>query len=59
VFPVDDDGMAVVLNRPEFWAKAQEWVQDIRLPQEHAWATPMIDRMRDMGLDRQKTGWWA
>ena len=56
VFPAEGDVMAVVLNRPEFWSQTQEWVQDIRTPKEHMWASPMIDKMKDIGIDRHKIG---
>ena len=56
VFPADGDVMAVVLNRPEFWAIAQDWVQDIRTPQQHMWTLPMIDKMKDIGIGRHKVG---
>src|SRR5437868_5092003 len=56
VFPREGDVMAVVLNRPEFWARAQEWVSDLRTPKHHHWAVPMIDRMRDLNLDGKKIG---
>ena len=56
VFPAEGDVMAVALNRPEFWGTVQEWVQDIRTPQQHMWASPMIDKMKDLGIDRHKIG---
>ena len=56
VFPAEGDVMAVALNRPELWGTVQEWVQDIRTPQQHMWASPMIDKMKDLGIDRHKIG---
>jgi Xaa-Pro aminopeptidase len=56
VFPLEGDVMAIVLNRPEFWARAQEWVTDLRTPKHHHWATPMIERMNDLKLDGKKIG---
>ncbi len=56
VFTIEGDVTAVVLNRPEFWARAQEWVTDLRTPKHHIWSAPMIDRMRDLGLDGKRIG---
>lgn len=56
VFPREGEVMAVVLNRPEFWLRAQNWVTDLRTPKHHVWSAPMIDRMRELGIDRQRIG---
>ena len=56
VFPREGEVMAVVLNRPEFWLRAQNWVTDLHTPKHHVWSAPMIDRMRDLGIDRQRIG---
>jgi Xaa-Pro aminopeptidase len=56
VFPGEGEVTAVVLNRPEFWARAQEWVTDLRTPRHHTWSGPMIERMRDLGISNQRVG---
>jgi Xaa-Pro dipeptidase len=56
VFPREGEVTAVVLNRPEFWARTQNWVTDIRTPKRHLWSGPMIERMRELGIDRQRVG---
>jgi len=56
VFPLDGEVTAVVLNRPEFWARAQDWVSDLRTPQHHMWSLPMTDRMKELGIDRHRVG---
>ena len=56
VFPLDGEVTAVVLNRPEFWARAQDWVGDLRTPQHHMWSLPMTDRMKELGIDRHRVG---
>ncbi|HZT05455.1 MAG TPA: M24 family metallopeptidase [Chloroflexota bacterium] len=56
VFPRQGDVTAIVLNRPEFWSRAQEWVGDLRTPKRHTWSAPMIDRMRELKLDRAQIG---
>lgn len=56
IFPAEDDVTAVVLNRPEFWAAAQDWVTDIRTPIHHTWAKPIIDRLRELNADDQRIG---
>ncbi|HLG73250.1 MAG TPA: M24 family metallopeptidase [Chloroflexota bacterium] len=56
VFPLEGDPMAVVLNRPEFWAGAQDWVTDIRTPKHHTWSIPMLDRIRELGLESERIG---
>lgn len=56
VFPLEGDVTAIVLNRPEFWARAQNWVTDLRTPRRHLWSQPIIDRMREVGIERQRVG---
>jgi Xaa-Pro aminopeptidase len=56
VFPREGEATAVVLNRPEFWGRAQNWVTDLRTPKHHVWSAPMIDRMRELGIDRHRIG---
>lgn len=56
VFPLEGEVTAVVLNRPEFWAGAQDWVTDIRLPKHHTWSEPMLDRLRELKLENERIG---
>src|SRR5687768_16347541 len=56
VFPRDGEVTAVVLNRPEFWARAQDWVTDLRLPNHHTWSASAIDRLREIGAERSRIG---
>jgi Xaa-Pro dipeptidase len=56
VFPLEAEVTAIVLNRPEFWAGAQEWVTDIRTPKHHAWSGPMIDRVGELQLEHERIG---
>ena len=56
IFPLEGEVMAVVLNRPEFWAGAQDWVADIRTPKHHTWSLPMIDRLRELKLEGERIG---
>ena len=56
VFPLESEVMAVVLNRPEFWAGAQDWVTDMRTPKHHMWSSPMVDRLRELKLEGERIG---
>jgi len=56
VFPRAGEVTAIVLNRPEFWARTQNWVSDIRTPRRHLWSGPMIERMHELGIERQRIG---
>jgi Xaa-Pro dipeptidase len=56
VFPLEGDVTAVVLNRPEFWGAAQDWLTDIRTPKHHMWSLPMLDRLRELGMDGERIG---
>src|SRR5713226_5743264 len=56
VFPLEGDVTAIVLNRPEFWRRAQEWVTDIRTPTRHMWSEPMIDRLRELRITDGRVG---
>jgi Xaa-Pro aminopeptidase len=56
VFPIEGDATAVVLNRPEFWGAAQDWVTDIRTPAHHMWSTPLIERLRELGMEEERIG---
>ncbi|HEX6512002.1 MAG TPA: aminopeptidase P family N-terminal domain-containing protein, partial [Chloroflexota bacterium] len=56
VFPLEGDVMAIVLNRPEFWLAAQGWVTDVRTPKRHTWSIPMIERLRELGLEGERIG---
>jgi len=56
VFPRRGEVTAIVLNRPEFWARAQEWVADLRTPKHHTWSMPAIERLRELGADRSRIG---
>ncbi len=56
VFPREGEVTAIVLNRPEFWARAQNWVTDLRTPRHHVWSAPVIDRLHELGVDRSRIG---
>lgn len=56
VFPLEGEVTAIVLNRPEFWARAQNWVTDIRTPRRHLWSQPIIDRLNELGVQRERIG---
>jgi Xaa-Pro aminopeptidase len=56
IFPVEAEVTAIVLNRPEFWARSQNWVTDLRSPRRHLWSQPMIDRMHEIGIEHQRVG---
>ena len=56
VFPSEGDVTAVVLNRPEFWAAAQDWVTDIRIPIHHTWSEPIVQRLRELKMEDQRIG---
>jgi Xaa-Pro aminopeptidase len=56
VFPREGEVTAIVLNRPEFWARAQEWVTDLRTPDHHLWSAPVIARLRELGAERSRIG---
>lgn len=56
VFPLLGEVTAVVLNRPEFWARAQNWVSDLRTPRHHVWSEPIVERLHELGIDRQRVG---
>ena len=56
VFPLEGEPMAVVLNRPDFWAGAQDWIADIRTPKHHMWSLPMLDRLRELKLEGERIG---
>lgn len=56
VFPREGEVTAIVLNRPEFWARAQNWITDLRTPKHHMWSLPIIERMRELGVDRHRVG---
>ena len=56
VFPLEGDATVFVLNRPEFWASAQSWVADVRPSKRMSWSEPIIDRLKELGIERQKIG---
>ncbi|MEA2639094.1 MAG: Xaa-Pro dipeptidase [Chloroflexota bacterium] len=55
VFPLDGHPTVIVLNRPEFWSAAQDWIADVR-PAGWVWSNPIISRLRELGIDREKIG---
>src|SRR5713226_596434 len=56
VFPLEGEVTAIVLNRPEFWSRAQDWVADVRTPKHDMWSEPIIERLHELGIDRQPIG---
>ena len=54
VFPLEGDVTAIVLNRPDFWMSAQEWVSDIRTPRRFMWAPTIIERMKELGIAKHR-----
>jgi len=56
IFPLDADPTVIVLNRPEFWASAQNWVADVRPSKRMSWSEPIIERLKELGIDRQRIG---
>jgi len=56
VFPLEGDPTVFVLNRPEFWAAQQNWVADVRPSKRMVWSEPIIERLRELGIDRHKIG---
>jgi len=56
VFPLEGDVTVFVLNRPEFWAGSQNWVTDVRPSKRMVWSEPIVDRLRELGIDRHKIG---
>src|SRR5215472_8129367 len=57
VFPVSGAVTAFVRggNEIEWWHIAQDWVTDIR-PTRRSWAEPVIERMKELKLDRARIG---
>ena len=57
VFPLSGDVTAFVRggNEVEWWGIAQDWVKDIRQTRR-TWADPVIERMRELKLDRARVG---
>jgi Xaa-Pro aminopeptidase len=56
VFPLEGDVTLISLNRPDFWARAQDWVTDVRPSDRFVWSTPIIKRLKELGIDRHKIG---
>jgi Xaa-Pro aminopeptidase len=57
VFPESNEVTAFVrgANEIEWWGIAQDWVRDIR-PSRRSWAEPVIDRLRELKLERSRIG---
>jgi Xaa-Pro aminopeptidase len=57
VFPFSEEVTAFVRggNEIEWWHIAQDWVSDIR-PSRRSWAEPVIERMKELKLDRARIG---
>lgn len=57
VFPGSGEVTAFVRgsNEVEWWGMAQDWVKDIR-PSRRTWAEPVIERLRELRLDRGRIG---
>ena len=57
VFPLSGEVTAFVRggNEIEWWSIAQDWVTDIR-PSRRSWGEPVIERMRELKLDRARIG---
>ena len=57
VFPQSGDVAAFVRggNEVEWWSIAQDWIMDIRSTRR-SWGEPMIERMRELKLDRARIG---
>ena len=57
VFPLAGEVAAFVRggNEVEWWSIAQDWVTDIR-PSRRSWGEPVIERMRELKLDRARIG---
>jgi Xaa-Pro aminopeptidase len=57
VFPLSGEITAFVRggNEVEWWSIAQDWVTDIR-PSRRSWGEPVIERMRELKLDRARIG---
>lgn len=56
VFPLEGDVTGIVLNRPDFWGRAQNWVTDLRTQKQARWAPVIIERMRELGITNQRVG---
>jgi Xaa-Pro dipeptidase len=57
VFPLKGEVTGIVRgpNEVEWWGLAQDWVTDIR-PSHRSWAEPVIERLRELGLERGRIG---
>ena len=57
VFPLSGTVTAFVRggNEVEWWRIAQDWVDDIR-PSRRSWGEPVIERMKELNLDRGRIG---
>jgi len=56
VFPLEGDVTVCALNRGDFWARAQDWVADVRTSERFVWSDPIIKRLRELGIDRNRIG---
>jgi len=57
VFPLAGDVTAFVRGENEvaWWGSQSQWIADLR-PTGRTWASPVIDRLRELGLERGRVG---
>ena len=57
VFPAGGEPTSFVFmpTFTEYWKRAQDWVSDVR-PRRGTWATTVIDRIRELGLEHATIG---
>jgi len=58
VFPIVGEPIALCREAPraEFWKRAQDWVSDVRAPQNAVWSEAIVAAVRDLGHDHGQIG---
>ena len=58
VFPIEDEPIAFCREAPRaaFWKRAQDWVSDVRAPQNAVWSAAIVTALRDLGHERGRIG---
>ena len=58
VFPIEGEPIAFCREAPRaaFWKRAQDWVSDVRAPQNAVWSDAIVAAIRDLGWESARIG---